>query len=375
MPAVPAYHDCRVDKFPMGAPDDVSGLEKLIRGGAISPSDIIGVVAKTEGNGRVNDFSRPLALRRFRELICRTARWSERELDAHVSFVMSGGCEGIIAPHAVVFSKRSVAAKANSRPSDDKRLTIGRARTRELKPEEVGTPVQSALVAAAVGKAQRDATIRNAADVHFVFVKGPLLTAERILQAANRGKGVVTASAEASLVYSNGASALGVASALKDVLGQITQGLICRDASLYTTRSGASAGIELMHCEILLLGNSPLSHSQFVTGHHELSDLIDAEGVRRALASVGAGTEDGARRSEVICAFGKGHIPADGRLRGWRTTLLTDSDLGPWPARAVLGSVIASVIGDPAVYVSAGIGFHEGPPGGGSIAVIARVQA
>jgi cyanuric acid amidohydrolase len=75
----------------------------------------------------------------------------------------------------------------------------------------------------------------------------------------------------------------------------------------------------------------------------------------------------------VICAFGKGHIPADGRLRGWRTTLLTDSDLGPRPARAVLGSVIASVIGDPAVYVSAGIGFHEGPPGGGSIAVIARM--
>ena len=112
MPAVPAYHDCRVDKFPMGAPDDVSGLEKLIRGGAISPSDIIGVVAKTEGNGRVNDFSRPLALRRFSvSSFAGTARWSERELDAHVSFVMSGGCEGIIAPHAVVFSKRSVAAK------------------------------------------------------------------------------------------------------------------------------------------------------------------------------------------------------------------------------------------------------------------------
>ena len=358
----------------MGSPDDVSGLETLFQRGIISPRDIIGVVAKTEGNGRVNDFSRPLALRRFRELICKEARWSERELDAHVSFVMSGGCEGIIAPHAVVFSRRRVPAKPNPRSFNHKRLTVARARTRELKPEEIGTPVQSALVAAAVGKAKKDASIRNAVDVHFVFVKGPLLTAERVLEAASRGKSVVTSNAEASLVQSNGASALGVAFALKDVSSKITQDLICRDASLYTTRSGASAGIELMHCEILLLGNSPLSQSQFVAGHHELSDLIDAEGVRRALASVGAGnrSDGGSGQSEVICVFGKGHIPANGRLRGWRTTLLTNSDLGPRPARAVLGSVIASVIGDPAVYVSAGIGFHEGPPGGGSIAVIAR---
>src|SRR5882672_1111943 len=116
---LPSY-DYRVDKFPMSAPDDVAGLEQLFQRGIVEPRDIIGVVAKTEGNGRVNDFSRPLALRSFHTAICQKAQWSPRDLEANVSFVMSGGCEGIIAPHAVVFSRRLAAGK--HRPLTGKRL-------------------------------------------------------------------------------------------------------------------------------------------------------------------------------------------------------------------------------------------------------------
>jgi Amidohydrolase ring-opening protein (Amido_AtzD_TrzD) len=39
----------------------------------------------------------------------------------------------------------------------------------------------------------------------------------------------------------------------------------------------------------------------------------------------------------------------------------------------VLSAVIASIVGDPAVYASAGWGFHQGPVGGGIAAVIAKV--
>ena len=62
-----------------------------------------------------------------------------------------------------------------------------------------------------------------------------------------------------------------------------------------------------------------------------------------------------------------------GDLRGYRTTLLTDLDLGTRPARAVGNAVVASVLGDPMIYVSAGWGFHQGPMGGGVVAVILRL--
>jgi hypothetical protein len=39
---------------------------------------------------------------------------------------------------------------------------------------------------------------------------------------------------------------------------------------------------------------------------------------------------------------------------------------------AVLGAVVASVVGDPAIYASAGWGYHQGPSGGGVAAAIVR---
>ena len=72
--------------------------------------------------------------------------------------------------------------------------------------------------------------------------------------------------------------------------------------------------------------------------------------------------------------FAKGKIPVDGRIRGGRTRLLTDSDLNTRPARAVLGAVVASVIGDPTIYASAGMTYHQGPVGAGLAAVVARVE-
>jgi cyanuric acid amidohydrolase len=121
------------------------------------------------------------------------------------------------------------------------------------------------------------------------------------------------------------------------------------------------------------MGNSATSVSELVIGHHRLDDLIDAHGMRAALRSVGIGeipTE--AERARIINVFAKGQVPLDGLVRGWRTTLLTDSDLNTRPARAVLGALVASVVGDPAIYASAGWGYHQGPTGGGVAAVIAR---
>ena len=62
-----------------------------------------------------------------------------------------------------------------------------------------------------------------------------------------------------------------------------------------------------------------------------------------------------------------------GIVRGKRTTMLTDSDISSTRyARAVVNAVIASIVGDPMVYVSGG-SEHQGPAGGGPVAVIAHV--
>jgi cyanuric acid amidohydrolase len=52
--------------------------------------------------------------------------------------------------------------------------------------------------------------------------------------------------------------------------------------------------------------------------------------------------------------------------------MLNDSDINQTRhARAVVGAVVAAIVGDPMVYVSGGA-EHQGPAGGGPVAVIAR---
>jgi cyanuric acid amidohydrolase len=359
--------DCAAFKFAMAGPDDMSGLEALLDERSVRAEDIVGVIAKTEGNGRVNDFSRPLAHRCFRELIARAAQRSAEETEAKVAFVMSGGCEGIISPHATVFTRRQVDQPP---PAGEKRFSVAMSSTRELLPEELGTEVQVRLVADAVRAAMASAEIASTDDVHYVQVKCPLLTTERINAARARGRRVVTEDTTRSLGFSNGASAFGIAVGLGEVSADFDPRAICTDASIYTTRGAASAGIELMNCQVLVMGNSASSVSEYLIGHHRLDDLIDAEGVHAALRSVGI-TETPTPR--IVNVFAKGQVPLDGMVRGWRTTLLTDSDLNTRPARAVLGTLVASVVGDPAIYASAGWGYHQGPTGGGVAAVIASV--
>jgi cyanuric acid amidohydrolase len=59
--------------------------------------------------------------------------------------------------------------------------------------------------------AMREARIDAVNDVHFVQIKCPLLTSERVQEALAHGNATVTASGYASMGYSRGASALGVA--------------------------------------------------------------------------------------------------------------------------------------------------------------------
>lgn len=354
-------------RLPTASPEDVSGLGVLLDNRTVRATDVICVLGKTEGNGCVNDFSRGFATHAYTALLATHLGVSRSEVEARVQFIMSGGTEGVLTPHITVFVKRQVDGPA--RPG--KGLVAGIANTRRFLPEELGTMVQVREVESAVRRATADAGIGDLVDVHFVQIKCPLLTAEAIADAAARGRRVVTTSTYPSMGYSRAASALGVAAALGEVdAAALTDGVIAKRWDFYSRVASTSAGVEVAHCEILVLGNAEHSASDLVIGHDVMEDAIDAAAVRRALASVGCG--DGAGLERVAGVYAKAEASPSGRIRGRRHTMMDDSDINHTRhARAVVAAVIGSVIGDPMVYVSGGA-EHQGPSGGGPVAVIAR---
>ena len=81
---------------------------------------------------------------------------------------------------------------------------------------------------------------------------------------------------------------------------------------------------------------------------------------------------DAATQKRLVNIFAKAEASPDGAIRGFRHTMLDDSDVGSTRhARAAVGGLIGGISGNGAVYVSGGA-EHQGPPGGGVVAVIAR---
>ncbi len=359
-------------RIPMAGPDDVSGLRGLFERGEVRPEEVVAVLAKTEGNGCVNDFSRGYAVFAFEVLLSEALGVPRAEVARRVAFVMSGGTEGVLSPHATIFAR----GRAGRRGHGTKRLAIGISRTPDFPPEEIGRMPQVRAVAAAVHEAMRDAEIASAADVHFVQIKCPLLTSDRIDDARRRGRTTVTPDTYESMGYSRGASALGVALATGEVRAEaLSDPVICHDWTLCSTVASTSAGSELTNCEIILMGNSPAAASDLVIGHAVMRDAIDGEAVREALANAGLRANGALRREDagrVVNVFAKAEADPGGHVRGRRHTMLNDSDINSTRhARAVVAAVIASIVDDPMVYVSGGA-EHQGPPGGGPVAVIAR---
>jgi cyanuric acid amidohydrolase len=365
-----------VVQIPTRSPGDVSGLMRLIEAGKIKPASILAILGKTEGNGGVNDFTREYAVSALSAALAPHIGMPPRNVEQRIAFVMSGGTEGVLSPHLTVFARTALDGGNPDIPIAGKRLSIGIAHTRDFMPEELGRGVQIDETARAVRMAMADAGIDDPQDVHFVQIKCPLLTSERVEAAQTRGQKTVTTSAYGSMAYSRGASALGVASALGEIDGEIRDEQILKDWNLFSSVASTSAGIELMHNVVMVLGNSNSSASPFVIGHDVMRDSIDSAAVIAALNSVGLGLGDIAGpvgRNRLVNIFAKAEASPDGTVRGWRHTMLDDSDIGATRhARAAVGGLIGGLAGTGAVYVSGGA-EHQGPPGGGPVAAIARL--
>jgi cyanuric acid amidohydrolase len=346
---------------------DASGLEASIRSGQFRADEVIAVIGKTEGNGGVNDFTRILADQAFRRTLLKLGSRSEAAV-AQIPMVWSGGCDGVITPHATIFARNG-----KTGPAVKSRLAIGTAMSAELLPEDIGRPAMVEKVAEAVRAAMRDAGIDDPADVHYVQTKTPLLTVDTVHEAHARGK-EVACEVHDSMGVSNGTTGLGIAVALNEIkMPKAAE--ICRNLDLYSSVASCSSGVELTQAQIVLLGNKKGAGGRYRIGHSVMKDAIDIDGIYESIRN--AGLELPARpraedlQGRVVNCFMKCEADRTGKLRLRRQIMLDDSDV-PWHrhAKAAVGGVAAAAIGDPAVFVSVDA-MHQGPQGGGPcIAII-----
>ena len=359
-------------KVGMRAPDDVSDGARLLDRGAFRAEHVVAILGKTEGNGGVNDYTRGLATLSFQLLLAERTGQKVEAIARRVPIIWSGGTEGLMSPHATIFTREP----DRGTPSGQKRLTVGTAYTRDVLPEEFGTAVHAQVAAEGVRVAIQDAGIESPADIHFVQIKTGALTTERVNAARGRGKPVVTADTYGSMGYARAAAALGVGVASGEIAApKLTDAVIYHDFSVFSEIASTSSGVELMNCEIIVLGNSARSTSDLVMAHAVMKDAIDAPAVREALRRAGLRVDSElaeSHRDRLINVFAKCEPDRSGATRGRRHTMFEDSDINSTRhIRGAVNAVIASVTGDTMCYVSAGA-EHQGPPSGGVIAVLAR---
>lgn len=348
----------QVFRLPMQGPSDVSAIDKLITDGLLDPQNISAILGKTEGNGCVNDFTRGYATQSLCRLL--TKYLSEEQVEK-IPMVMSGGTEGGLAPHWIVLGTTEAVA------TDSASLAIAGLATRALNPDEIGRVVQAELVRDAVTKAMAEANIDSPSDVHYVQIKCPLLTAERV--AAVNGD-VATDNTLKSMGLSRGASALGVALALGEI-ESVADAQIGSDLSIWSSRASCSAGIELMCCEVVVLGQSKQWSGPLQIAHTVMQDCIDAASVSSLLSDVfidQVGLPNS--QSNLIAIFAKAEASSTGSIRGNRHTMLDDSDISSTRhARGFVGGMLSGLTGTTDLFVSGGA-EHQGPDGGGPFAIV-----
>jgi len=357
-----------VRKVPIHSVADASELAKLIDDGVMAADRVIAIIGKTEGNGGVNDYTRIISDRAFREVL--VAKGAPADQVKQVPIVWSGGTDGVISPHATIFA---TVPDGEAEPSDEPRLTVGFAMSEVLLPEDIGRVAMVSKVADAVKIAMERAGITDVADVHYVQTKTPLLTVHTIRDAKSRGKTVWTEHTHESMDLSNGCTALGVAVALGEI-EMPGDDDVMHNRGLFSSVASCSSGVELDQAQVVVVGNATGIGGRYRVGHAVMKDALDADGIWDAIRSAGLDLPERPRTADLdgrlVNVFLKCEVSQDGQVRGRRNAMLDDSDVH-WhrQIKAAVGGVTAAVTGDPAVFVSVSAA-HQGPDGGGPVAAI-----
>lgn len=357
-----------VRKVPIHSVSDASELAKLIDDGVMEASRVIAIIGKTEGNGGVNDYTRIIADRAFREVL--VEKGAPADQVKQVPIVWSGGTDGIISPHATIFA---TVPEDKAEKTDEPRLTVGFAMSEPIKPEEIGYTGMISKVAEAVKVAMERAGITDPKDVHYVQTKTPLLTIHTIRDAESRGEKVWTHHTHESMDLSNGTTGLGIAVALGEI-EMPTDADVMENRSLFSSVASCSSGVELDQAQVVVVGNARGVGGRYRIGHSVMRDALDADGIWEAIKDAGLELPERPHTSDIkgrlVNVFLKCEVSQDGAVRGRRNAMLDDSDVH-WhrQIKSAVGGVTASVTGDPAVFVSVSAA-HQGPDGGGPVAAI-----
>ncbi len=358
----------RVLKVPMASPDDLSGVESELKHQSIAPDRVKAVMCMTEGLGNGRGF----ATLAFSNFFHRELGWDLKEVPKKIPLIMIGGCSGFVAPYAGLFVEDSALEGAASDP----RLAIGVSSTGDIDLEKFGTTAMVDEIADAVRKTM-DAAGIEAKDVHNVQIKAPWPQTHELMAAKERGKKVATLDTNRAGMLARGGAALGVAVALGEIdRKKLTDADIANNWSLWSDIASTSSGMERTNFAILVLGNSRKSKSPFRIGHAAMSDALDANAVYKALASAGVKADRPLAMggdNPVDHVFLKSASDGTGSCRGRRHVLSSDF-LGAYSwlvGKAVIHATVASIVGDPMMQVSGG-GEHQGRPGGGHVAIIAK---
>jgi cyanuric acid amidohydrolase len=359
-------------RLSMAHPGDLSELEGLIAGGAVRAAEITAVIGKTEGNGGVNDFTRGYFTQTLMNLLSRQLNRPASQLVREIPCVLSGGTEGVMSPHYSVFCVGEAEQGARKFPSA---LAIGTAFSAPLPAEDVGRRAHVESVAAAVRQAVARAGIETLDNVHFVQVKCPCVTVARAAAAIDAGKQPLTGDPNRSMAFARAAGAFGVALALGEIGPDgFTDASLLADFSIQSPRASISSGVEIESNEVVVLGNSSGWAGELKIAHRPMSDALDIGAIVDALADlkIVANPQVSARDADRIASvLVKCEPDRRGKIRGARHTMLDDTDINAQRhIRGAVAGLVAGVIGDGRIFVSGGA-EHQGPDGGGLIAVIA----
>ena len=329
---------------------------------------VVAVIGKTEGNGGVNDYTRIIADRAFREVLVANGTRTPEQVE--------GGADRLVRRHR----RRAQPARDRVRhhptpqPSDEPRLTVGFAMSEQIRPEDIGRLAMVEKVAAAVRDAMARAGITDPADVHYVQTKTPLLTIrhdprregarrERVDREHPRVDGPVQRHAPRS--------------GSRVALGEIEmpdEAAVLHDRELFSSVASCSSGVELDRAQIVVVGNARGVGGRYRIGHAVMRDALDQDGIWAAIRDAGLDLPERPHPADLgdrlVNVFLKCEADPGGMVRGRRNAMLDDSDVH-WhrQIKACVGGVAAAVTGDPAVFVSVSA-VHQGPPGGGPVAAI-----
>jgi cyanuric acid amidohydrolase len=328
------------------------------------------VIGKTHGNGLVDDYTRGYLAQSLSLMIGDAIGESPAAVRERIPFIFSGGVEGVLSPHYVVFIAAAGAALATG-----KALAVGVAFTPSLNPRDIGRQRQIDLTAAAVADAMAAADIADPADVHFVQIKGPAFPLADI--AASQRAGFAPASDNPGKLMGLGraALALGVGKALGEIPAErALDAVLLKDYGAFSSVASCSAGVEVSANEVVVIGMSDKWSGTLAVAHAPLADALDVLGIGCALRDLGfeaPGQLSADEAARLRAAFVTCEASRDGLVRGKPHTMLNDGDIDQQRhIRAAVGAIAASVLNDTVLFVSGGA-EHQGPDGGGLIAIIA----